>query len=245
MHVSISAEQIFSIFSFPITNSLIVAWIVMIVLAIFSLLATRNMRLVPQGVQNTVEAMIEGMIALFDSITHDRALTKKIFPLVGSIFIVVVLINWTGLLPGVGTIGINEVSHEGTRLVPFFRASSADLNFTLALALVSVVMIQVWSIGALGLGGYRKKFISFKGPIEFLVGILEIISEAIKVVSFSFRLFGNIFAGEVLLTVVLSLIYYIAPVPVMLLEFGVGLIQGAVFALLTVVFVTLARQEAH
>src|SRR4029078_2775253 len=110
----------------------LVTWIVMVFLIILSLLATRNMNLVPKGLQNTMEAVIEALLKLFDSVTGDRDLTKRIFPLVATIFITILAINWSGLFPGVGTIGLREVGPEGTHLIPFLRASTADLNFTLA-----------------------------------------------------------------------------------------------------------------
>ncbi len=245
MHISIKAEPIFHILGFPVTNSLIVIWIVMAVLVLFSFLATRRLSSMPGKSQNAIEMVFEFLLGVFDGVTGDRALTKKIFPLVATIFIAILAVNWSGLLPGVGTVGLKEVGEEGTRIIPFFRATSADLNFTLALSLISVIVVQVWGIGALGLNGYRKKFISFKNPIAFFVGLLELISEFSKLISFSFRLFGNIFAGEVLLTVILSLTYYIVPVPFLMLELFVGLIQALVFSMLTAVFVTLARQEAH
>lgn len=245
MHISIKAEELFHIFGFPITNSLLVTWAVIVALVFVSYFVTRRLTRIPGKAQNIVETFFELLLGLFDGVTGDRELTKKIFPLVATIFISVLAVNWSGLLPGVGTIGINEVAHEGTKLVPFLRAPSADLNFTLGLSLISVIMIQVWGIGALGIGKYSKKFISFKNPLTFFIGILELISEFSKVISFSFRLFGNIFAGEVLLTVILSLTYYIVPVPFLMLELFVGLIQALVFSLLTAVFVTLARQEAH
>lgn len=245
MHISIKAETLFHILGFPVTNSLVVFWGVMILLVLGAFLLTRRLSMVPGRSQNAVEMILEGLLNVFDGVTGDRALTRTIFPVVATIFIAVLAVNWAGLLPGVGSIGIKETVDHHEVLIPLFRAPSADLNFTLALSLISVIMVQIWSIGALGLNGYRKKFISFKGVIPFFLGLLEIISEFSKLISFSFRLFGNIFAGEVLLTVILSLTYYIVPVPFLMLEVFVGLIQAFVFSLLTVVFITLARQEAH
>jgi F-type H+-transporting ATPase subunit a len=166
---------------------------------------------------------------------------------VATIFIFVVLSNWIEIVPGLGTIGIYE-KHNGRQvLVPFIRSASADLNVTLAIAIVSVMAIQIFGIAALGLLKYGKKFINFKGPIEFFVGILELVSEAAKMVSFSFRLFGNIFAGEVLLTVILFLAPFIIPLPFLFLEIFVGFIQALVFSMLTLVFLQMATvsHDAH
>ncbi|MEK7103018.1 MAG: F0F1 ATP synthase subunit A, partial [Patescibacteria group bacterium] len=144
MHISIKAEALFHILGFPVTNSLIVIWAVMVLLVVFSWLMTRRLSTIPGKGQNAIEMMFEFLLGVFDGVTGDRALTKKIFPLVATIFIAILAVNWSGLLPGVGTIGIQEVGHEGTRLIPFFRATSADLNFTLALSLISVIMVQIW-----------------------------------------------------------------------------------------------------
>ena len=166
----------------------------------------------------------------------------------GTLFIFIIFLNWFGLLPGVGTIGFYEIEegHEVAEkvFVPLFRAGSADLNTTLALALISVVSIQISGIKTLG-KEYIGRFFNFKNPIYFFVGILELISEFSKIISFAFRLFGNIFAGEVLLTVIAFLIPVIAPLPFLGLELFVGFIQALVFSMLTSVFLSLATTKSE
>ncbi len=245
MNISVAAEKIFSIFGFPVTNSMLVAWIVMSLLIILSLIATRKTNLVPRGLQNLFESVFEEMLKLVDSVMGDRKQSLKFFPLIATIFIFVLLGNWLGLLPGVGSIGIWE-HHEGREvLVPFLRSTAADLNFTLALAVISVVTVQVVGILSLGFLKYTSKFINFSSPLNFFVGVLELISEVAKLISFSFRLFGNIFAGEVLLTVMFFLVPYVVPLPFMMFEVFVGFIQAMVFSMLTLVFLKIATIEAH
>jgi F-type H+-transporting ATPase subunit a len=206
-------------------------------------------RLIPGGFQNIVEVVLEALLNLADSVTQDRKQSKKFFPIVATIFIFVILINWVEVVPGLGTIGINEEIHGKEVLVPFIRSGSADLNFTLAIAIVSVISAQVLGIAAIGAGKYAKKFFvsPFHKPyfVGTFVGLLELISEIAKLISFSFRLFGNIFAGEVLLTVMLFLVPYIVPLPFLLLELFVGFVQALVFSMLTLVFFKMAATEAH
>jgi F-type H+-transporting ATPase subunit a len=244
MNISIAAEKIFSIGGFPVTNSMLVAWAVSLVLIIAGFIATRRMREVPRGMQNAWEALVEALLSLIDSVTGDRKQSVKFFPLIASIFIFVLAVNWAGLLPGTGSLGIKEV-HEGKEvLIPFVRSTSADLNFTIMLATLSMITVQIIGIVSIGFFKYVGKFVNFSSPLNFFVGILELISEVAKLVSFSFRLFGNIFAGEVLLTVMSFLLPYLVPLPFLMLEVFVGFIQALVFAMLTLVFLKTA-QEAH
>jgi F-type H+-transporting ATPase subunit a len=153
--------------------------------------------------------------------------------------------NWLGLLPGVGSIVYHTV-HEGRAVtVPFLRSPASDLNFTIALALISVISVNILGVLAIGFGKHFKKFFNVSGPLQFFVGILEFVSEIAKIISFSFRLFGNVFAGEVLLTIVIFLVPYLIPVPFFMLEVFVGFIQALVFAVLTTVFIGLATIEHH
>lgn len=248
MHISLAAEHIFTIFGMPITNTLLMSWIAMAVLILISVLATRKLRLIPKGIQNFVEAIIEFILDFISQITGDRKEAEKFFPLVTTIFVFILLSNWMGLIPGVGTIGFFEVAHAGSNeqvFVPLFRSTNSDLNMTLALAIVSVLATQIFGIITIGFFKHLGKYISFKNPGLTFAGILEAITEAVKILSFSFRLFGNIFAGEVLLVVVGVLIPFIAPLPFMLLELFVGFIQALIFAMLTLVFLKIAVSEAH
>ncbi len=245
MNISVAAEKIFSLFGLPVTNSMLVAWIVMAFLFILSIAATRKTTLIPHGLQNLFESIFEEIVKLVDSVTGDRKQSLKFFPLITTIFIFVLVGNWIGLLPGVGSIGIWE-EHEGRQLlVPFLRSTAADLNFTLALAIISVLTVQVVGILSVGFFKYTGKFINFSSPLNFFVGVLELISEVAKLISFSFRLFGNVFAGEVLLTVMFFLVPFFVPLPFMLFEVFVGFIQAMVFSMLTLVFLKIATIEAH
>jgi F-type H+-transporting ATPase subunit a len=246
MNISIIAEPLFHIAGFPVSNSMLVGWVMSIALIVFGLVACRNLALVPRGEQNVFEGILEHVLAMVDSVTHNRDQSKKFFPLIATIFLLVVSVNWAGLLPGAGSIGLRQV-HEGKEiLIPFIRSTSADLNFTIALAIISVVAVQVTGIVSIGLFKYAGRFINFSNPLNFFVGILELISEIAKLISFSFRLFGNVFAGEVLLTVMTVLVPYIIPLPFLALEVFVGFIQAFVFAILTLVFLKMASEEmAH
>jgi len=256
MNISLAAEPIFSLGSFTFTNSLLVGIIVMIFLVTIAYVTKRRqLAEVPQGFQNFIEVVIEGALSFIETVTGNREQAEKFLPLTATIFFFVLLSNWFGLLPGVGTIGLYEV-HEGqTVLVLFLRSASADLNATLAIALISVFGTQLFGIITLGFLKHASKYLnfgslikhfSFQNVILFFVGILELISEIAKVVSFSFRLFGNVFAGEVLLIVMAALVPYLAPIPFLFLEIFVGLVQALVFSLLTLVFLTIATAEhAH
>jgi F-type H+-transporting ATPase subunit a len=242
IEISLKAETLFRIGAFPVTNSLLAA---VGASGILSALAVRLRRVqrIPGALQNVAEAVIDWVLDLCVSVTGDRVRARKFFPLVATLFLFVLLNNWLGLMPGFGSIGLRENGH----LVPLLRAGSADLNTTLALALVSVVTTQVFGVFLLSAGKYAGRFFNFKNPIYTFVGLVELVSEFAKIISFSFRLFGNVFAGEVLLLVISSLVPVLAPVPFYGLELFVGLIQAFVFAVLTLVFLTVAtsRAEAH
>jgi F-type H+-transporting ATPase subunit a len=248
MEISLSAESLFHIGGFPVTNTLVVTLVLSAIIIISSLVIGSHLKMVPKGFQNIFEYVMEAFLSLVDSVTQDREQSKKFFPLVMTIFLFVILSNWVELIPGLGTVGINEM-HEGKHvLVPFLRSSSADLNVTLAITLVAVFTIQFMGIATIGAVKYAKKFFvsPFHKPyfIGTFVGILELVSEIAKIISFSFRLFGNIFAGEVLLIVMLNLAPYIVPLPFLFMELFVGFIQALVFAMLTLVFMKMAATEA-
>jgi F-type H+-transporting ATPase subunit a len=249
MEISLAPEAIFFLSNFPVTNTLLVTLFLSLLIIVFSFVLRKNLKIIPTGFQNVVEYVMEAFLNLVDSVTQDRKQTKKFFPLVVTIFIFVILSNWVELVPGLGTIGINEEIHGKTVLVPFLRSASADLNVTLAIALVAVFTIQFMGIAAIGVSKYAGKF--FVSPLKkpyfigTFVGILELISEGAKIISFSFRLFGNIFAGEVLLIVMLNLVPYFVPLPFLFLELFVGFVQALVFAMLTLVFLKMAVTEHH
>jgi len=247
MEISLAAETIAHIGKFAITNSMLTSWIGAIILIVISLSATRKMKLIPSGWQNTYETVIEFLLNTANGVVGDMKATKKYFPLVATLFLFIISNNWLGLIPGVGTIGLPETVHGKEILVPLFRSGNADLNMTIALAVTTVFAVQIFGIAAIGIFKYGKKFLNFSSPIMFIVGILELIGEISRIISFSFRLFGNIFAGEVLLTVIAFIVPFIAPLPFYGLELFVGFIQALVFTMLALVFIksAITDHEAH
>ena len=237
--ISLKAEQIFHLGGFPVTNTLLLGVLVAATLIIGAILLKRRLALVPRGAQNVFEFLIEGVLGLMDAALGDRRKSEKYLPLVGTIFLFVLCSNWFGLIPGVGSF----IVKEGAEHVPLLRSPGSDLNFTLALAIIAVVAINLFGIIAIGFAAHAKKFFNFSGPIEFFIGILEFISEIARMVSFSFRLFGNVLAGEVLLTIIAFLVPYVAPVPFLMLELFVGFIQALIFGMLALVFVAIAITE--
>jgi len=238
VHISIKAEQLFSIGGFPVTNGTLLSFIILIIMSAGALLIRRKLSLIPNALQNIAETLIEGILSVMDGILGSRHESERYFPLIATIFIIVLFSNWFGLLPGVGSI-----LFYGHETAPLFRAPSSDLNFTLALALITVIMVNILGVTAIGIGPHIKKFLNFKSPIAFFTGILEFVSEIARIISFSFRLFGNIFAGEVLLTVISFLLPYVVPVPFFFLEVFVGFIQAFIFSMLALVFTGMAVQE--
>src|SRR3990167_797052 len=234
IHISLKAENISYLLGIPISNSLITTWLVMIFLILLSMITYSKLTLIPGYLQLVMEMLIGGLHSLFKEILEDEV--DKYFPYLITIFIFIIFLNWSGILPGVGTIGIYVEEEE---FIPFFRAGTADLNMTFALALLTVIYVQYAGISSLGIK-YLSKFFNITNPLNFVVGILELISEISRVISFAFRLFGNIFAGEVLLTVIGFLVPLLAPIPFLGLELFVGFIQALVFAMLSAVFFTLA-----
>lgn len=244
----LSSETIFHVGGFEVRNTLIAAALAITVLTVIGLLVRkRKYAMVPGGIQNLMESLIEGFMGFFTTVVGDEKKTRRFFPLVMTIFFYVLISNWMGLLPGFGSIGIWEEHHGKEILVPIFRSAFADVNMTLALALISVTMVQFFGVTILGFKKYAGKFFvnPLKDPIGCFVGILELMSEFSKIISFSFRLFGNIFAGEVLLLVISFLMPYIVPLPFYGLELFVGFIQALVFAFLTTVFLKIATTAHH
>jgi F-type H+-transporting ATPase subunit a len=246
MEISIAAETVTHILGIPVTNSLLASVLTTIVLVTISYFTTKNLKEVPSGIQNILEYAVESLYNMVYDVTRDKERAYKFFPYIATIFLFVIVSNWMGLLPGFATVGYYEQA-EGTRtFVSFFRSANSDLNSTLALAIVSVISIQIMGISILGFIKYGKKFINLSSPIAFFIGILEMVSEVARMVSFSFRLFGNIFAGEVLLTVIMTIAPFVAPLPFFALELFVGFIQALVFAMLLLVFMnTAVMSEEH
>lgn len=240
--ISIQAEKIFSLGSFPVTNSLIMGVIVLVGLVFFAVLIRAGIKTIPGKLQSVVEIILESVMDFMDTILGDRHNTERYLPLVGTIFFFILFSNWSGLIPGLSAVGIYEISHRTGEevLVPILRAPSSDLNFTLALGIISIVMVNVLGAAAIGLGPHLGKFFNFSSPVMFFIGILEFVSEFIKMVSLAFRLFGNVFAGEVLLMVIGMLAPYVIPMPFIMMEIFVGFIQALIFSVLTLVFINMA-----
>ncbi len=243
----LASETIFHLGSFEVRNTLIMAWLAIAVVIVLALAARRTgYKMIPGRFQTFLEVILEGMFDFFDSIVGNRAQTRTFFPFVATIFLFLMIANWMGIFPGVGSVTI-EGEHAGEVLaLPIFRSMNADVNMTLAIALISVVATQLFGIAALGVLPYAGKYFvaPWRDPIGSFVGILEMVAECAKIISFSFRLFGNIFAGEVLLVVIGFLMPYLAPIPFLGLELFVGFVQALVFALLTLVFLKMAA-TAH
>lgn len=266
LHISLAAETLWTIGGLSISNAYLTTFVVMALLTILSFLATRKMSMIPGNGQLIAESVVGGLHDFFAAIAGKHI--AQFFPIVASLFLFILTANWVGLLPGVGTVGFHRTEKasevvvtapkevvsdapvtavaenttgekEKTEFVPLFRAATADLNMTLALALVAVIAMQYFGFRNLG-GHYLGRFINFKDPILFSVGILEIISDVSKIISFAFRLFGNIFAGEVLLAVIAFLMPFIVPLPFLMMELFVGLIQALVFSMLSTAFFSVA-----
>jgi len=239
--ISIKAEEIFHIGGWPVTNALLLSTIALLVLLAFGLVLKRKILLVPGKLQSIFELLAESLLDLMDSVLGERKLSEKYLPLIATIFLFILTSNWLGLFPVVGSIDIAEGGH----IVPLFRAPSSDLNFTIALAIISVFGVNFLGAFAIGAGKHLSKFFTLKNPIFSFVGLLEFVSEFIKIISFSFRLFGNVFAGEVLLMIVGFLAPHVVPLPFLFLEVFVGFIQAFIFSMLTLVFLSMAVREAH
>ena len=204
----------------------------MAVLTIVSIIATWRVKIIPSGLQNFAEAVIDWGYSTVEGLSGKK--TKVFFPLVMTFFLFILTVNWMGLLPGFGTI-----TYKGE---PLFRSVNSDLNMTLSLALVSAVITHGLAIRYLGVIDYLKKWFSFN-PIFLFVGLLELVSEFTKIVSLSFRLFGNIFAGEVVLSTVAGIFAFLIPLPFYFLEIIVGFVQAAVFMMLSLVFMVLLSEK--
>ncbi|MBP7768422.1 F0F1 ATP synthase subunit A [Candidatus Woesebacteria bacterium] len=295
LHISLSAEPIFQFGGITFTNSMFTSVVVSGLLILFAVLVNTQLKQTnkPQGIQNFAEWMIEALYNLVHSITGDLKRTNLFFPFIATFFLFILINNWFGLLPGVGTIVkkhdqtttitekqaakaedthtapveelkiettvkldehgqvitehsktleepiVHEATPEHKPATPIFRPGTADLNMTIALGTITILLVQFFGVKFLHLS-YFTKFFNFSSPIMFFVGILELISEVGKILSFGFRLFGNVFAGEVLLVVIMSLAGIVVPMPFYALEIFVGFIQALVFAMLSLVFFNMA-----
>ncbi len=284
--VTVSPEILFNIsiggFVYPLTNTILTAWLVILALALLSYFATRKMELVPSGLQNVMEMAVESIMGLAESVAGDRA--RKFFVVVAPIFIFVMFSNLVGLIPGFGPIGTITLEPGKTAptgifiigdapqfaqnpaesgvpiLAPFFRSPSTEVNLTFGIALIAMLLVEAWGMQMTGIGRYWLRFFRFgqlgeffrllfqgkvkigmffMGLIDFFVGLIELVSEFAKLIAFTFRLFGNIFAGEVVL-LIMSFLFAALPLIFYGFELFVGFVQAFVFAILALAFMTIA-----
>jgi F-type H+-transporting ATPase subunit a len=258
--ITLFAEPIFHVGSLTVTNALLTSWVVVIVTIILSLILRSKTREVPGKLQSVFEMLVEGALGMCDQVTGDRALSLRIFPVAISVFFFILLNNWLGILP-LGGFGIVEKSAEGLSFVPYLRGGTADINTTVALAAMAVLGANLFGVFSIGIWKTFNKYVNLKvlggifkkirheptvilvAPITFFVGLIEIVGELAKVASLSFRLFGNVFAGEVLLASMAALVAYVVPIPFLFLELLVGFIQALIFSILTVVYFTIAASD--
>lgn len=258
------AEPVFAVGGFKVTNSLLNSWAVVLIVLVIAVLLKGRIKEVPGKLQNMFEMVIDGLLDIFDGVTGDRQRSLKFFPLAFSFFLFILINNWLGLLPGIGSIGGYGTIDGHQAFIPLFRGGTADLNTTLALAIIGVVASHIFGVMAIGVWNYLNKFINIKAfleipkkimkdptiiivnPIKAFVGLIEIIGEVAKVASLSFRLFGNIFAGEVLLASMAAILAWGLPIPFMFLEVIVGLIQALIFMMLILAYLTMSTSaEEH
>lgn len=259
-NITLFAEPIGNFHGFPITNALLTSWVSVIILVILAIILRSNMHMIPSKLQNMFEILLEGALDLCDQVTSDRALTLKIFPLAISVFFFVLMNNWLGLLP-LGGFGILNSGSEGLSFVPFLRGGTVDVNTTIALAIMTVFGANIFGVLSVGVWKTFNKYVNLKAlggiftkirkeptviivaPITFFVGLIEVVGEFAKIISLSFRLFGNVFAGEVLLASMAALVAYVVPIPFLFLEILVGVIQALIFAILLVVYFTISSMD--
>jgi F-type H+-transporting ATPase subunit a len=263
-HPELPAEEVFHIFGFPITNSIIAAWVTIIVLVGFSYAVTRRMRLIPGRLQAAFEFLLGWLYDLCQSVAGEEN-GRRFFPIVTTIFLFVGFNAWLGLLPGYGSIIAHTAGHE----VHLLRPANTDINMPLAFALFSFVFVVYYGLRMAGMGFIRQYFNFgpffrsigqlfkgkfklidiFSGAITAFTGFLELLSLFIRVISLTFRLFGNMTAGEILLLIAMFLIPWLFALPFYGLELLIGFIQAIIFGGLTLIFLTLAvashGEEAH
>jgi len=255
--LSEKADEITRFLGFPVTNSMIVSWIVALGLILFAQSVTRNMKQVPEGAQNFLEWVVGGLYNFIEGIIGAR-LTERTFWFFATIFIFILSANWMGLIPGVGSIGWGHATAHGFKIdQPLLRGANADVNMTLAMALVFFALWIYWSLREVGPLGFLKELFGPKGEntgfmkwlmmvVFFAAGCLEIVSILFRPVSLTFRLYGNVFAGENMLDAMVTLVPglgWLLQIPFYFLELLMGLVQAVVFMLLTAVFTFLMCQH--
>jgi F-type H+-transporting ATPase subunit a len=239
-HVAIAAQELTQIWGFPVTNSFVMGLIVLLVVVVFALVVSSVTRLRPGKFQIALELVLSGYHKFIAENLGGKDIADRFFPLLMSLIIFIFFANFLEFIPGVESI----MWGHGEHAVPFLRSLNADLNTTIALAVIAFLTIEITGIRRFGIR-YFSRFFNFHSFMGFFVGLIELISELIRLVSFSFRLFGNIFAGGILIGVLTFFVPYILPAPFMVFEMFVGLLQGVVFSLLTLFFVKMAITETE
>jgi F-type H+-transporting ATPase subunit a len=239
IHVAIAAEKLGEWMGIPITNTLVTSWLVIGLLVIFAFVMRSRLKMIPGKLQVLVEEAFSFVYDYVAETLESRDMARRFFPLLMTIFLFIFVGNMLHFLPGIGSLQYDHM--------PFLRAPNTDLTVPLVLALVSFFVIEFTGIAAIGVVKYGSKFLvnPLKSPLGFAVGFIELIGELVRVVSLSFRLFGNILAGEIVIAVAIYFAPYLAPVPLMMFEVFIGFLQAAIFALLTLFFIKLAIQEPH
>ncbi len=244
IHIALRPEVLGHLWGLPITNTLLTAWVVAALLIMVGTLVGKHVALVPGKTQTLFEMLFCGVLDYMAETLESRKLAERFFPLIMTLFLFILFANLLGLIPGIGSIGFHtEGEHAGLKSLLY--PVNTDLNVTLALAVIVFFIIEMSGIVALGFLKYTSKFVTFTSPLAFFVGVIELFSEIARLVSFSFRLFGNIFAGKVLILVVMFFIPLLVPVPFLMFEVLVGVIQAAIFSLLTLFFIKIAITEGE
>lgn len=244
---TVQPETLFSIAGLPVTNAMMLAGTITVALLFFTFFVTRKPKLVPSKTQSVLEMLVEGFVGLLESITGTRKSAEQLLPLIGALFVYIGLGNLVALIPGV-----TSLTYEGTSV---FRTATNDFNLTFSIALAMVIYTNFASLKAFGILGHLGKFFKFKevylgfkkgfgegvlAIVDFLIGLLDIISELAKVISLSLRLFGNMFAGDVLAAILLGALAVAVPAPWLAMNLLVGVLQALVFGALTAAYYSLA-----
>jgi F-type H+-transporting ATPase subunit a len=246
IHISLAPPIVGHLWGMPITSTLLTVWLVVLGLAIFAIIFGRSLKLAPGKGQVAIEMTI-GFVYDYIKETLDGSeeLARRFFPIIMTIFVFILTANLVALIPFVGTIGLHTTEGGHAGFTPLFYSINTDLNVTLALAIIAFITIEFAGITVLGALKYGQKFVNLHSVTGFFVGIIELVSEVARLITFSFRLFGNIFAGKVLILIALLFLPYLLPVPLLVYEFFVSVIQAAIFAVLTLFFIKIAVSEAQ
>lgn len=241
IHVALAPEVLGTFWGIPLTNTLLTSWIVMAILMVVGIVVGLSIKLMPGRFQTLLEWLTGGVYDFATETLENRSIARRYLPLMLTLFLFIFTSNILEFTPGIGSIGL----FHGDEFTALFRSVNTDLNVTFALSVIAVVAIEIAGIVAVGAWRYAGKFFNFTSPVNFIVGIIEFVSEMSRFISFAFRLFGNVFAGEVLIAVIGFFVPYFLPVPVMAFEVFIGFVQAAVFPLLMLFFLKMAIAEPH